>query len=125
ALDAAKRVARLARGKSPAVDHDAVDFVRLGLAVEFDLPAGLRDARVQFRQHAPRLDMTLLGKEQGFAETALERGVDFAYCLRVEPAVAGSTSRKTFVVDAVARMCHHQRAVERGLREMFAPQSKR
>ena len=50
----------VARGKSAAIDHETVEIVSVGVAVEFDLAAGFGDARVQFRQHAPRLDMAFI-----------------------------------------------------------------
>src|SRR5271169_1563429 len=87
ALDAAKLRLRIARGKAAAIDHDAVDVVRLRLAVEFDLAAGSRDARVQFRQNPPWLDMAFAGVKKSLAETALKRGLDLAQAVRVEPSI--------------------------------------
>ena len=55
---------RVARGKAAAIDHDAVEVVGVWLAVEADGAAGGGDARMQFRQHAPRLDMAFIGIEQ-------------------------------------------------------------
>ena len=39
--------------------------------------------------------------------------------------MAGGQLRKAFEIGAVARMRHHQRAVERGVRKMLAPQVER
>ena len=39
--------------------------------------------------------------------------------------MAGGELRKTFEIGAVARMRHHQRAVERGVGKMLAPQIER
>src|SRR4029077_359255 len=88
ALDAAKLALRVARGKSAAIDHDAVDIFGVRFAVEFDGAAGGGDARMQFGQDLPWLDMAFVGIEQALAEATLERGFDLAHTLRVEPAVA-------------------------------------
>ena len=97
----------------------------LGVALEFDLAAGRGDARVQFRQHAPRLDMAFVGVKQPVAETAFQRRFEFAQTLRVEPDVAGGEFGKAFEIGAVARMRHDQRAVERGFGKMLAPEVER
>ena len=49
---------------------------RATFAVELDGAAGGDDARVQFRQHAARLDMAFVGKKQRVAEAAVERGFE-------------------------------------------------
>ncbi len=125
ALDAAQVVLPVARKNSAAVDHDAIDIILCRIAVEFEHAAGGGEARVQFRQHAARFDMAFVGIEQASAETALERGFEFIQRARVEPPMPGREPGKTFEVGAVARMRHHQRAVERGLRKMLAPKPER
>ena len=50
----------------------------LRLAVEFDGAAGGANARVQLRQHAARLDMAFVGKEQRLAKAAFERRFEIA-----------------------------------------------
>src|ERR1700733_6343683 len=69
--------------------------------------------------------MAFIGIKQSLAETALERGFDPGHAAGVEPAMAGCEFCKTLEVGPVARMRHHQRAVERGLRKMLTPQVER
>ena len=125
ALDAAQFGLGVARGEPAAIDHDAVEFGGGGLAVELDGAAGGDDPGVQLRQHPARLDMALAGEEQRIAETALERGFEFGQSLRVEPPVARCELGKTLEIGAVAAVRHHQRAVERGIRQFAAPQIER
>ncbi len=125
ALDAAQAGLRVARRQSAAIDHDAVDIVRRRFAVEFDAAAGGGEARMQFRQHASRLDMALIGIEQTIAEAALQRRFEFAQAARIKSLVAGREPGKTFEIGAVARMRHYQRAVERGVRKILAPEIER
>ena len=80
---------------------------------------------MQFGEHAARLDMAFVGIEQAVAETAVQRRFELAQALRVEPDMAGGQLRKTFEIGAVARMRHHQRAVERGFGKMLAPEVER
>src|SRR2546429_9686487 len=76
ALDAAQAVLPVARKNSAAIDHDAIDIILCRIAVEFERAAGGREARVQFRQHAARLDMAFLGLEQATAEAGPPRWVE-------------------------------------------------
>ena len=88
ALDAAQIGQMIARGEAAAIDHEAVEVVGRGLAVEADGAAGGDDARVQFRQHAARLDMAFVGEKQRVAKTAFQRGFEFGQRLRIEPPMA-------------------------------------
>ena len=115
----------VARSQPAAVDHEAVEIVSLGVAAELDGAAGLGDRGMQPRQHAARLDMTLVRIEQARAEAALERRLQRANALGVQPSVTGGESGKALEIGAVARMRHHQRAVERRFREMSPPQIER
>src|SRR5260370_20949329 len=85
ALDAAQACLRVARRKAAAIDHDAVDIILGRIAVEFEGAAGGAEARVQFRQHAARLDMAFIGIEQAIAEAALPPWVEFVQRPRLEP----------------------------------------
>src|SRR5262249_10631240 len=125
ALDAAQARLAVARGQSPAIDHEAVEIIRLGIAAEPDGAAGLGDRGMQPRQHAARLDMSLGGVEQTGAEAALERRLERADALGIERAMAAGETGKALEIGAVARMRHHQRAVERGFRNMLPPQVER
>src|ERR1700681_2414596 len=125
ALDAAKFWLGVARGKATAIDHDAVEFGRAGLAVEFYGAASRGKTRVQFRQHAARLDMAFAGIEQALAKTAFQRRFEFGHSLCVEPPMARCQPGKAFEIAAVAWMRHHQRTVEWRLRKMLAPQIER
>ena len=116
---------RVARGKAAAIDHDAVAVVGFDVAVEADRAAGFDEARMQLRQHAARLDMAFVGIKQAVAETAFQRGFDLGHRGGIEPPVAGGHFGEAVEIGAVARMRHHQRAVERGLRKMLAPQIER
>ena len=87
-LDAAQARLVVARSQPAAVDHEAVEIVSLGVAAELDGAAGLGDRGMQPRQHAARLDMALLGIEQAGAEAALERRLERANALGIEPAMA-------------------------------------
>ena len=78
----------VARGKAAAIDHDAVELVGVGFAVELDGAAGGGEARMQLRQHAARLDMAFIGIEQAVAKTAFQRGFDFADGVGIEPPMA-------------------------------------
>ncbi len=78
---------RVARGKSAAIDHDAVEILTAHVAVELDGAAGGDDPFVQFRQHPARLDMAFVGEEQALAETAFERGFEFGQAFGIEPLV--------------------------------------
>ncbi len=115
----------VARAQPPAIDHDAVEIVDIDLAVEADGAAGGDDTLMQFRQHAARLDMALAGEEQRVAETAIERGFEFGEVFGVQPLVFGRHLGEAFEVGALARMRHHQRAVERRIRQFGAPQIER
>src|SRR2546429_507671 len=77
-----------ASAKAAAIDHDAVELFRRDVAVEFDLAAGLGDARMQFRQHAPGLDMAFIRIEQPLAKAAFQRRLEFAHALCVQPPMA-------------------------------------
>ena len=116
---------RIARGKAAAVDHEAVERAGLHLAVEADAAAGRDDLLMQLRQHAARLDMAFAGKEQRVAEAAFERGLDRGERRRIDPLVTGGESRKALEIIAVARMRHHQRAVERRIGQVLAPEVQR
>ena len=105
----------VARGKPAAIDHDAVEVCSPArdVAVEFDGAAGGDDARVQFRQHAARLDMAFVGKNSASRKRPSSDGSSSRKAARIEPPVAGGQPGKAFEIGAVARMRHHQRAVER------------
>ena len=111
--------------KPAAIDHDAVEIVGSHVAVELDGAAGGDDLRMQLRQHAARLDMAFVGKEQRLAKAPLQRRLEFGERRGVEPPVAGGHPRKAFEIAALARMRHHQRAVERRIRQFRAPQVER
>ncbi len=115
----------VARGKAAAVDHDAVEILTAHVAVELDGAAGGDDAFVQLRQYPSWLDMALGGKEQALAETAFQRGLEFGEALGIQALVVCRAPRKAFEIAAVARMRHHQRAVERRVRQFPAPQIER
>ena len=101
------------------------DIGRRGVAVELDGAAGGNDPLVQFWQHAARLDMAFVGKEQALAKTSFERRFEFGEAFGVEPTVAGGEPGKTLEIVAVAGVGHHQRAVERRIRQFPAPQVER
>src|ERR1700735_1413902 len=126
ALDAAKLALVLACREPAAIDHDAscitLDILRLELAVERDGATGLPNARMQFGQDLARLDMAFVGVKKSLAKTPLKRRFDLADALRVQPPVTACQPREAFEIGPVARMRHHQRAVERGLREILAPE---
>ena len=96
-----------------------------GFAVEFYGAAGGDDPLVQLRQHAAWLDMAFVGEEQRIAKAALQRGLEFGERAGIEPPVARGQFRKPFVIIAVAAVRHHQRTVERGVRQFAAPQIER
>ncbi len=114
----------VARGEAPAIDHDSLNAIAIGrakFAVELDGAAGGDNARVQLWQHAARLDMAFARKKQRVTETALERGFELGERARVEPPMPGGQASKTFEVGTVAAVRHHQRAVERRIRQFPAP----
>src|SRR5256885_10115993 len=83
ALDAAQLRLAVSSAKAAAIDHDAFGIGRIDVAVKLYLAACREDARMQLRQHAPRLDMALVGIEQAFAETAFQGWFEFAQRLRL------------------------------------------
>ena len=94
--------------------------------LKLDGAAGRGDPRMQLRQHAARLDMAFIGdKTAPSRKRPSSDGSSSANASRVEPPVAGGQPGKAFEIGAVARMRHHQRAVERRLRKMLAPQIER
>ncbi len=125
ALDAAQPGAGVAGVDAAAIDHRAVEVVRRALAIEFDRHAGGGETCVQApaaraaarhglrpRNRAPR----------GSARAGRARA------RRVRPRhalVAAGQAGEAVEVGAVARVRHHQRAVERGLRDFVAPELER
>jgi len=69
--------------------------------------------------------MAFVRIKQPVAKAAFQRRFEFAQTPRVEPDVAGRELGKALEIGAVARMRHHQRAVERGLRKLLAPEIER
>src|SRR3954470_16430885 len=115
----------VARGKAATVDHDAVDFAWIRLAVELDGAARFDDPMVQLRKHAARLDMAFTREKKRLAETPVERRFEFGQRRRVEPPMARRQPREALEVVAVAAVRHHQRAVEWRVRQLAPPQIER
>ena len=126
ALDAAQLGRAVARGKAAAVDGEAGVVVCVVSGLEADRDAERRKPLVQLRQHAARLDMAFVGKEQRVAEAAVERGFEhWRWLAASSRSVAAGQLREAVEVGAVARMRHHQRAVERRVGELLAPELER
>ncbi len=80
---------------------------------------------MQLRQHAARLDMAFIGIEEAVTEAAFQRRLEFADRIGVQPPMARRHPGEAVEVGAIARMRHHQRAIERRLWEMPAPELER
>ena len=78
-------------GDAAAVDYYVALFgeiMRFARGVEPDAAAGFGQHRVQLRQHLARLDMPFVGKEQGFAKSAIKRRLEPGDAVGVEPLIA-------------------------------------
>ena len=115
----------LAHREAAAIDHDAIEIARIAGAVEPDLGAMGAKLRVQRRQHAARLDMTLIGKVQRVPKTPCERRFKFPNAIVVDVFGMPGHAREAFEIGAVARVGDHQGTAEFSVGNVVAPQRQR
>ena len=125
ALHAAQVGAHVARGQPAAVDHGAVEILRLRRGVEFNSNTRGAQPLVQFGQRTARLDVAFIVEEQRCMKTAGEIGFQASKLGCIDMAVPVGKPAEALEVGAVARMRDDEGTVERRLRGFATPQIER